>query len=135
LARRLDDLASFNLWISSESGKRNFEQEVFMPMSNGELNLFLLKSDGLVRCRWDGNSERVDVLDRALNGETVRELAPDPFQRNRLYAATLTKFMSVRTAAKVGNGSRPAALDYRDIWTMAVHPIRPHDLYVANSMA
>ena len=61
-----------------------------MPMSNGELNLFLLKADGLVRCRWDGNSERVDVLNRALNGETVRELAPDPFQRNRLYVATLT---------------------------------------------
>jgi hypothetical protein len=45
-----------------------------MPTSNGELHLFLLKADGLVRCRWDGNSERVEILDRALNGETCASL-------------------------------------------------------------
>ena len=80
-----------------------------MPMSNGKLNLFLLKADGLVRCRWDGNSERVDVLNRALNGETVRELAPDPFQRNRLYVATLTEIHISEDGGESLKGSRPAA--------------------------
>jgi len=101
-----------------------------MPMSNGELNLFLLKADGLVRCRWDGNSERVDVLNRALNGETVRELAPDPFQRNRLYVATLTEIHISEDGGESWKWLPSGGLDYRDIWTMAVHPTRPNELYV-----
>ena len=86
-----------------------------MPMSNGELNLFLLKADGLVRCRWDGNSERVDVLNRALNGETVRELAPDPFQRNRLYVATLTEIHISEDGGESWKWLPSGGLDYRDM--------------------
>ena len=101
-----------------------------MPTSNGELHLFLLKADGLVRCRWDGNSERVEILDRALNGETVRELVPDPFQCNRLYAATLTEIHVSEDGGETWQWLPSGGLDYRDIWTMTVHPTRPNELYV-----
>lgn len=101
-----------------------------MPTSNGELHLFLLKADGLVRCRWDGNSERVEILDRALNGETVRELVRDPFRSNRLYAATLTEIHVSEDGGETWQWLPSGGLDYRDIWTMAVHPTRPNELYV-----
>jgi hypothetical protein len=56
-----------------------------------ELHIFLLAADKLVRCRWNGRSERVDIANSALEGETLREVAQDPFKPNRLYAATLTE--------------------------------------------
>ena len=49
-----------------------------MNASGGDLDLFLLKADGLVRCRWDGRSENVEELNSALEGETVREVAGGP---------------------------------------------------------
>ena len=87
-------------------------------MSNGELNLFLLKADGLVCCRWDGKSERIEIRNRALDGETVRELAPDPFQRNRLYVATLTEIHISEDGGESWKWLPSGGLDYRDIWTM-----------------
>ena len=62
-----------------------------MVTTNGSLQMFLLKADGLARCRWDDRTEQVEVLDRALEGETVRQIARDAASPQKLYAATLTE--------------------------------------------
>lgn len=101
-----------------------------MPVTNGQLQLFLLKADGLVRCRWDGQSERVEVLNSALDGETVRELARDPANPTRLYAATLTEIHVSEDGGASWQWLPSGGIDFRDIWTMAVHPTRANEIYV-----
>ena len=101
-----------------------------MAVTNGPLSLFLLKADGLVRCRWDGASARVDKLNCALEGETLRELARDPFDPKRLYAATLTEIHVSEDGGETWKWLPSGGLDYRDIWAMAVHPTRPNEIYV-----
>jgi len=98
--------------------------------TTGPLNLFLLKADGLVRCRWDGESEEVEKLDRALDGETVREVARDPLNPRRLYAATLTEIHVSEDDGASWQWLPSGGIDYRDIWTMAVHPTRANEVYV-----
>ena len=101
-----------------------------MAVTNGKLNLFLLKADGLTRCLWDGHSERVEMLNSALEGETVREVARDPFNPNRLYAATLTEIHVSEDNGASWQWLPSGGIDYRDIWTMAVHPTRAAEIYI-----
>lgn len=101
-----------------------------MATTDGNLNLFLLKADGLGRCRWDGKSERVEELNSALEGETVREVARDPFHPRRLYAATLTEIHVSEDDGASWQWLPSGGIDYRDIWTMAVHPTRADEIYV-----
>ena len=65
------------------------------------LQMFLLAADKLIRCRWDGRSERLDVVNTALEGETLREVAQDPANPQRLYAATLTDSRQRRRRRKL----------------------------------
>ncbi|HEY1235368.1 MAG TPA: hypothetical protein VGH22_18455 [Candidatus Binatia bacterium] len=101
-----------------------------MPTNHGKLNLFLLKPDGLVRCRWDGKSDRAEILNSALEGETVREVAADPFDPKHFYAATLTEIHVTEDGGESWKWLPSGGIDYRDIWTMAVHPTRPNEIYV-----
>lgn len=101
-----------------------------MTARNGTLHLFLLKADGLLRCRWDGKSDRLEELNSALDGETVREVAADPFQPNRLYAATLTEIHVSEDSGESWQWVPSGGIDYRDIWTMSVHPTRANEIYV-----
>jgi hypothetical protein len=101
-----------------------------MATTNGHLQLFLLKADGLVRCRWDGRSERVEVLNSALEGETLREVACDPVNPSRLYGATLTEIHVSEDGGASWKWLPSGGIDFRDIWAMAVHPTRPNELYV-----
>ncbi len=101
-----------------------------MTAGNGALHLFLLKADGLARYRWNGKSNRVEELDSALSGETVREVAADPFHANRLYAATLTEIHISEDGGASWQWLPSGGIDYRDIWTMAVHPTRANEIYV-----
>jgi hypothetical protein len=94
------------------------------------LQMFLLTADKLVRCRWDGRSERVEFLNSALEGETIRELAQDPFNPGRLYAATLTEIHVSEDSGATWKWLPSGGIDYRDIWAMAVHPTKPEVLYV-----
>lgn len=98
--------------------------------TNGALQLFLLKADGLLRCRWDGQSERVEILNSALDGETVREVARDPFSPTRLYAATLTEIHVSEDNGGTWQWLPSGGIDHRDIWIMAVHPTRANEIYV-----
>jgi len=101
-----------------------------MVATNGHLQLFLLKADGLMRCRWDGQSERVEILISAMDGETVREVAPDPFTPKRLYAATLTEIHVSEDGGENWQWLPSGGIDFRDIWAMAVHPTRADEIYV-----
>ena len=101
-----------------------------MGARDRHLNLFLLKADGLVRCRWDGDSESVEEINRALEGETVREVAHDPFHPGRFYAATLTEIHVSEDDGATWQWLPSGGIDYRDIWTMAAHPTRADEIYV-----
>jgi hypothetical protein len=101
-----------------------------MAATHGPLQLFLLKADGLLRCRWDGQSERVEMLNGALDGETVREVARDPFNPKKLYAATLTEIHISEDDGASWQWLPSGGIDRRDIWTMALHPTRVNELYV-----
>ncbi len=99
--------------------------------TNGEnLQLFLLSADRLLRCNWDGRSENVEILNSALDGETVREVARDPFNSKRLYAATLTEIHVSEDNGATWQWLPSGGIDRRDIWTMAVHPTRANEIYV-----
>jgi hypothetical protein len=106
-----------------------------MAATRGDLQLFLLKADGLIRYRWDGQSERVEMLNSALDGETVREVARDPFSPKRLYAATLTEIHVSEDDGASWQWLPSGGLDYRDIWTMAVHPTRANEIYLGTMPA
>ncbi|MCH7914255.1 MAG: hypothetical protein IH856_14650, partial [Deltaproteobacteria bacterium] len=62
-----------------------------MVVARKQLQMFLLTADKLVRCRWDGQSERVEIINSALDGEILREVVQDPVNPNCLYAATATE--------------------------------------------
>ena len=100
-----------------------------MVMTNG-LQMFLLKADGLTRCRWDDRTERVEVLDRALEGETVRQIARDAASPQKLYAATLTEIHVSENGGETWKWLPAGGIDYRDIWAMEAHPTRPNEIYV-----
>lgn len=101
-----------------------------MAATDNQVNLFLLKADGLVRCRWDGAYDSVEQLNSALEGETVREVVCDPFNPRRLYAATLTEIHVSQDNGASWQWLPSGGIDYRDIWAMAVHPTRPNEIYV-----
>ena len=101
-----------------------------MAMTNGSLQMFLLKADGLARCRWDDRTERVEVLDRALEGETVRQIARDAASPQKLYAATLTEIHVSENGGETWKWLPGGGIDFRDIWAMEAHPTRPNEIYV-----
>jgi hypothetical protein len=101
-----------------------------MISTNGSLQLFLLKANGLARCRWDGHSERVEILGTALEGETVRELARDAVNPRRIYAATLTEIHMSDDGGENWKWLPSGGIDHRDIWAMAAHPTRAEEIYV-----
>jgi photosystem II stability/assembly factor-like uncharacterized protein len=99
--------------------------------ANGQrLRIFLLTADKLLYGQWDGRTDRVEICDSALEGETVREVARDPADPNRLYAATMTEIHVSDDGGASWQWVPSGGIDYRDIWTMAVHPTRSQELYV-----
>ena len=99
-------------------------------MDSDSLQLFLLTADRLLRCRWDGRTENVEILNSALDGETVREVARDPITPNKLYAATLTEIHVSEDDGASWQWLPSGGIDLRDIWAMAVHPTRANEIYV-----
>jgi photosystem II stability/assembly factor-like uncharacterized protein len=101
-----------------------------MALNAKQLQMFLLTADQLVRCRWDGQSEHVEILNTALEGETLREIGQDPADPSRLYAATLTEIHVSEDGGATWKWVPSGGIDYRDIWAMAVHPTRAEELYI-----
>jgi photosystem II stability/assembly factor-like uncharacterized protein len=104
-------------------------------VATNDLQLYLLRADGLTRCRWDGKSARVEALNSALDGEVLREVAQDPFNPNHLYAATLTEIHISEDGGASWKWLPSGGVDYRDIWAMEVHPTRPSEVYVGTMPA
>jgi len=94
------------------------------------LQMFLLGADKLVRCRWDGRSDQLEIVNTALEGETLREVAQDPANPRRLYAATLTEIHVTEDGGDSWKWLPAGGIDFRDIWAMQVHPTRASQLYV-----
>src|SRR5215472_6105149 len=94
------------------------------------LQMFLLGADKLVRCRWDGRSDQLEIVNTALEGETLREVAQDPANPRRLYAATLTEIHVTEDGGDSWKWLPAGDIDFRDIWAMQVHPTRASQLYV-----
>ncbi len=95
-----------------------------------QLQMFLLTAEKLVRCRWDGQSERVEIMNSALDGEILREVVQGPINPNHLYAATATEIHVSEDGGASWKWVPSGGIDYRDIWAMGVHPTRPGELYV-----
>lgn len=95
-----------------------------------DLQLFLLTAERLLRCRWDGKSDNVEIINSAMDGETIREVARDPFNPNKLYAATLTEIHISEDDGATWKWLPSGGIDRRDIWCMAVHPTRKDEIYV-----
>ncbi len=100
-----------------------------MP-TDTQLQLFLLTADKLVRCRWDSRVDGVEIMNAAMDGEVLREVAQDPFDPKRLYAATLTELHVSEDRGENWKWLPSGNIDFRDIWAMAVHPTRPNVIYV-----
>lgn len=101
-----------------------------MTATHGQLQMFLLKADGLAHCRWDGRSDRVEILGSALEGETVRQVAHDAANPKKLYAATLTEIHVSEDGGESWKWLPSGGIDFRDIWAMEAHPSRPDEVYV-----
>ena len=101
-----------------------------MALDFKSLQMFLLTADRLVRCRWDGQSEGVEMLNTALEGETLREIGQDAADPKRLYAATLTEIHVSEDGGANWKWVPSGGVDYRDIWAMAVHPARAEEIYI-----
>src|SRR5262249_23670544 len=94
------------------------------------LQMFLLAADKLVRCRWDGRSDQLEIVNTALEGEPLREVAGDSANPQRLYAATLTEIHVSEDGGDSWKWLPAGGIDFRDIWTMAVHPTRSNEIYI-----
>ncbi len=100
-----------------------------MTTTTREAQLFLLTADGLVRCRLNGAQEP-EVLDTKLQGENMRAVCQDPVDPSHLYAASVTEVFSSTNGGESWRLLPAGGLDYREIWTMSVHPTRAKELYV-----
>jgi photosystem II stability/assembly factor-like uncharacterized protein len=101
-----------------------------MAVATDQLQLFLLTADGLVRCRTDRRAEHVEMLNRAIDGEVLREVRQDPLKPSRLYAASNTELHQSEDGGETWQWVPSGGIDFRDIWTMVVHPTRPNEVYV-----
>ncbi len=101
-----------------------------MVAATKQLQMFLLTAENLVRCRWDGRSEQMKIMNSALEGETLRDVAQDPVNPNRLYAATGTEIHVSDDGGENWKWVPSGGIDYHEIWTMQAHPSRPDELYV-----
>lgn len=98
--------------------------------AKNDLQLFLLKADGLTRCLWDGRSAQIEELRTGLEGETVREIARDAADPRRLYAATLTEIHVSEDGGETWKWVPSGGIEHRDIWAMAAHPTRAEEIYI-----
>jgi photosystem II stability/assembly factor-like uncharacterized protein len=94
------------------------------------LDLYLITADGLLKGHTNPGDERVVLTSRAWEGELFRDVAPDPFRPGHLYAVTMTDVFSSEDDGETWKLLPAGGLTYREIFTLAVHPTRPDEIYV-----
>jgi photosystem II stability/assembly factor-like uncharacterized protein len=98
------------------------------------LDLYLMTLAGLVKARVDGDG-RAEILDTMLDPEDVREVVVDPFNPQRLYAATCTDIYLSEDDGATWKYRPSGGLLYREICSMAADPTTPDVLYVGTAPA
>jgi len=101
-----------------------------MAVATEQLALYLLTVEGLVRCRAADGFDEVAVVGTDLDGENIREVRQDPFDPRRLYAASTTDVYRSENGGETWQQLAAGGVDYREFWTLAVHPTRPNEVYL-----
>jgi hypothetical protein len=101
-----------------------------MAIATTDMSLLLLTAEGLVRCRVTDPADRIEVLGVALDDDNIREVCPDPFDPHRLYATSTADVYLSEDGGERWEQLPAGGLDYREIWTLSVHPTRPNEIYV-----
>jgi len=100
-----------------------------MAVATRLLDLHLLTWNGLVKAQITPGAPRAEVVATALEGENMRSVCPDPLNPARLYACSVTDVYVSEDAAQSWQWLPAGGVDYREIWTMAVHPTRAGEVY------
>ncbi len=106
-----------------------------MALATSVLDLHLLTGTGVMKYRAPHSSERPELVASGLDGENVRSILPDPFNSRHLYACTVTDVYSSEDAGDTWTWLPAGGVDYREIWSMAVHPTRPNEIYLGTMPA
>jgi hypothetical protein len=101
-----------------------------MAVATEQMALFLLTAEGLVRCRAADGFDDVAMVGTDLDGENIREVRQDPFDPRRLYAASTTDVYLSENGGETWQQLAAGGVDYREFWTLAVHPTRPNEVYL-----
>lgn len=101
-----------------------------MAVATRLLDLHLLTWNGLVKAQIAPGASRAEVVATELQGENMRSVCPDPLNPARLYACSVTDVYLSEDAGQSWQWLPAGGVDYREIWTMAVHPTRPGEVYV-----
>ncbi len=106
-----------------------------MAIAIGVLELLLLTGKGVVKCRLPHGASAAEVVGLDIHDENIRSLWPDPFNPRHIYACSTTDVFSSEDAGDTWKRLATGGVDFRDIWTMSVHPTRPNTVYVGTMPA
>jgi photosystem II stability/assembly factor-like uncharacterized protein len=106
-----------------------------MAIATKTLDLVLLTGAGVLKCRLNDPFGRAEVVARDVPGENIRTVVQDPFNPRHLYAASVTDVYASEDAGETWTWLPAGGVDYREIWTLAVHPSRPNEVYVGTMPA
>jgi len=101
-----------------------------MAVATRVLDLHLLTWNGLVKCQVSQGASEAVVVGTHLEGENMRAICQDPLNPRRLYACSVTDVYSSDDGGDSWEWLPAGGIDYREIWTMSVHPTRPDEVYV-----
>ncbi|MBV8083270.1 MAG: hypothetical protein JO247_00500 [Chloroflexi bacterium] len=101
-----------------------------MAVATGLLDLHLLTWSGVIKCRFSLGDTKAEVVATNLEGENMRQVLVDPFNPRHLYATSVTDVYSSEDGGSTWKWYPAGGVDYREIWTMSVHPTRPDEVYL-----
>jgi hypothetical protein len=106
-----------------------------MAVATSVLDLHLLTGTGVIRARTTPGSHRAEVVGTGLDGENIRNVIADPFNLRHLYACSVTDEYASEDGGETWEWQPAGGVDYREIWSMAVHPTRPNEIYLGTMPA
>jgi hypothetical protein len=99
-----------------------------------DVDLYLMTLAGLIKARTRDDG-RARILHRSLEPDDVREVATDPFNPGRLYAATVTDIYVSENDGETWQYRPAGGLTYREICSMGVDPSHEGVLFVGTAPA
>jgi len=106
-----------------------------MAVATRALDLHLLTGTGVMKYRTTPGSHRAELLASGLDDENIRNILPDPFNPQHLYACSVTDVYASEDGGETWEWLPAGGVDYREIWCMAVHPTRPNEIYLGTMPA